>query len=69
MKKISYNPLWCTLINKGIKNKTDLKTLAGISPATLAKLSKDQEVSMSVLVKLSTALNVPLADIVETTEE
>lgn len=69
MKKISYNPLWRTLIDKGIKNKTDLKTLASISPATLAKLSKDQEVSMSVLVKLSTALNAPLADIVEITEE
>lgn len=69
MKKISYNPLWKTLIDKGIKNRTELKTLAGISPATLAKLSKNQEVSMTVLVKLSTALNVPLSKIVETTEE
>lgn len=69
MKKISYNPLWVTLISKGIKNRTELKTLAGISPGTLAKLSKDQEVSMTVLVKLSTALDVPLSSIVETVEE
>lgn len=69
MKKISYNPLWVTLISKGIKNRTELKTLVGISPGTLAKLSKDQEVSMSVLIKLSTALDVPLSSIVETIEE
>ena len=25
MKKISYNPLWVTLISKGIKNRTELK--------------------------------------------
>ena len=42
MKKISYNPLWVTLINKGIKKKTDLITLAGISSGTLAKMSKEQ---------------------------
>ena len=69
MKKISYNPLWVTLISKGIKNRTELKTLVGISPGTLAKLSKDQVVSMSVLIKLSTALDVPLSSIVETIEE
>ena len=69
MKKISYNPLWKCLIDKGIKNRTELKTLAGISPGTLAKLSKDQEVSMTVLVKLSSALDVPLSEIVETIEE
>lgn len=67
MKKISYDPLWVTLIRKGIKNKTEL--LNFISPGTLAKLSKDQEVSMSVLIKLSTALDVPLSSIVETIEE
>ena len=69
MKKISYNPLWKTLIDKDINNRTELNTLAGISPGTLAKLSKDQEVSMTVLVKLSTALDVPLSSIVETIEE
>lgn len=69
MKKISYNPLWVTLITKGIKNRTELKNLIGISSGTLAKLSKDQEVSMNVLIKLSSALDVPLSSIVETIEK
>ena len=68
MKKISYNPLWVTLINKGIKKKTDLITLAGISSGTLAKMSKDQEVSMAVLLKICTALNVELSEVAEITE-
>ncbi|MBQ8860669.1 MAG: helix-turn-helix transcriptional regulator [Ruminococcus sp.] len=68
MKKISYNPLWVTLINKGIKKKTDLITLAGISSGTLAKMSKDQEVSMTVLLKICTALNVELSEVAEITE-
>ena len=65
MKKISYNPLWVTLIKKGIKNKTDLITLAGISSGTLAKMSKDQEVSMTVLLKICTTLNCGIEDIME----
>lgn len=65
MRKISYNPLWVTLIKKGIKNKTDLITLAGISSGTLAKMSKDQEVSMTVLLKICTALNCSIEDIME----
>ena len=60
MKKISYNPLWKTLIDKGIKNKTELIEMTGISSGTLAKMSKDQEVSMTVLLKICTALNVEL---------
>ena len=68
MKKISYNPLWVTLIKKGIKNKTDLITLAGISSGTLAKMSKDQEVSMTVLLKICTSLNVELSEVAEITE-
>jgi len=68
MKHISYTPLFKTLLDKGIKNKTDLIKIASISSGTLAKLSKDQEVSMTILVKICTALNVELADVVEITE-
>ena len=64
MKTISYNPLWKTLIDKGYK-KTDLLELAGIGRATLAKLSKNQEVSMAVLLKLCNGLNCELSDIAE----
>ena len=68
MKKISYNPLWKTLIDKGIKNKTELIEMTGISSGTLAKMSKDQEVSMAVLLKICTALNVNLSEVAEITE-
>ena len=68
MKKISYNPLWKTLIDKGIKNKTELIEMTGISSGTLAKMSKEQEVSMTVLLKICTALNVELSEVAEITE-
>lgn len=68
MKKISYRPLWKTLIDKDIKRRTDLIAIAGISSGTLAKMSKDQEVSMSVLVKICTALDIELSSVVEITE-
>ena len=64
MKQISYNPLWKTLIDKGY-NKTDLVEIAGIGRAPLAKLSKNQEVSMTVLLKICNALNCELSDIAE----
>ena len=64
MKQISYNPLWKTLIDKGYK-KTDLVKIAGIGRATLAKLSKNQEVSMAVLLKICNSLNCERADIAE----
>lgn len=59
----SYNPLWKLLIDKGYK-KTDLRALTGISTATLAKLSKNENVSMDVLDKLCNALDCGLEDIV-----
>ena len=59
----SYNPLWKLLIDKGYK-KTDLRALTGIGTATLAKLSKNENVSMEVLDKLCKALDCGLEDIV-----
>ena len=41
--------LWIRLIDKGIKNKTDLIPLAGISTNILAKLNKGEYVSMNSL--------------------
>ena len=64
MKTVSYNPLCKLLIYKGYK-KTDLLELANIGRGTLAKLSKNQEVSMTVLVKICTALNCELSDVAE----
>lgn len=61
---ISYNKLWKLLIDKGIK-KTELKTLAGVSTNVIAKLGKNDPVSMETLAKICTALKCDIADIVE----
>ncbi len=61
--KITYKKLWKLLIDRNMK-KVDLLELARISTSTLAKLGKDEYVSMDALVKISTALNVDIGDIV-----
>ena len=68
MKTISYKPLWKTLIDRDVKNRTELLEKAKIGRGTLAKLSKNQEVIMTVLLKLCNALNCELSGIVEITE-
>jgi len=45
--------------------KRDLQETAGISSSSIAKLSKNNYVSMDVLVKVCTALNVDFADVIE----
>lgn len=41
----NYRKLWILLIEKGIKNKSDLIPLAGISTNVLAKMNKGEYVS------------------------
>ena len=61
----SYKKLFKMLIDREMKSK-DLAARAGISPATLAKMKKDgATVSSDVLVKICTALECKLDDIVE----
>ncbi len=61
----SYKKLFKLLIDREMKIK-DLATQAGISQATLAKMKKDgTTVSSDVLVKICTALNCTMNDIVE----
>ena len=64
MKKISYNKLWKLLIDKNMK-KIDLKEVAGISSASLAKLGKNQPVTLEVLMKICEALNTNIGEIIE----
>ena len=65
---ISYNKLWKLLIDRGIK-KTELRTLAGVSTNVIAKLGKNEPVSMETLAKICTALNCDISDIVEMTKD
>lgn len=62
--KACYKKLWKLLIDKNIK-RTDLKRLAGISSASLAKLGKDENVSMDILQKLCKALDCNIGDIMD----
>ena len=50
--KMSYNKLWKLLIDKQMK-KSDLRKKAGISSSSLAKLTKDENVTTEVLAKIS----------------
>lgn len=61
---VDYKKLWIRLIDKGIKNKTELIPLAGISTNILAKLSKGEFISMESLKKLCIALDCDIGDIV-----
>ena len=54
---VDYKKLWIRLIDRGIKNKTELIPLAGISTNILAKLSKGEFISMESLKKICIALD------------
>ena len=61
---ISFNKLFKLLIDRRIK-KTELAALAGFSGNTLAKLSKNEYVSLEVIVKICKVLNVKVDDIMD----
>ncbi len=65
---ISYKKLWKLLIDKDMR-KEDLRLKAGISTSTMAKLGKNENVNTDMLVKICSALNCDIADIMEITEE
>ena len=60
----NFNPLWKLLIDKGMK-KTDLIEAVGISRSTLAKMGKNEYVSMEVLDRICNYLNCDISDIIE----
>ena len=61
---VSYKKLWKLLIDMDIKKK-DLSAKAGVSPATITKMGKGGHVTTEVLVKICTALDCTMNDIVE----
>lgn len=60
----SYNKLWKILIDRKI-TKTEMRKQTGITTNMLAKMGKDEPVSMETLAKICVALNCTLDDIVE----
>jgi DNA-binding Xre family transcriptional regulator len=65
---VSYSKLWKILIDQKM-SKADLRKKADISPNTMTKLNKDEEVAMSILGKICKTLNVDYGDIMEYVDE
>lgn len=61
---ISYNKLWKLLVDKGMKKK-DLKEVTGISATIIAKLGRNENVTTDTLLKICTALNCNISDIMD----
>ncbi len=61
---VSYNKLWKLLIDKGI-TKTEMRKRVGISTNVLAKMGKNETVSMETLVRIATVMECGLDDIIE----
>ena len=61
---ISYKPLWHQLLSAGM-NKTEFRLQVGITTTTLARLGKDEYVSMEVIDKICTNLGCAVDDILE----
>ena len=61
---VSYKKLWHMLIERDMLKK-DLREMACISPASMAKLSKGENVNTDTLAKICKALNCNISDIMD----
>ena len=60
---ISYNNMWKLLIDKGL-NKGELRQLTGISSSTMAKMTNNEPVTISVLEKICEKLECDFPDLI-----
>ena len=65
---ISYKKLWKLLIDRDMKKK-DLIAKSGISQSSVTKLGHNESVSTDIIVKICTALECDLTDIMELVPE
>lgn len=65
---VSYKKLWKLLIDKDMKKK-DLQKKAGISWASVTKMSKGEVVGTEILMKVCKTLHCDIGDIVEFIED
>ena len=63
---LRFNRLWKLLIDRDM-TRTEMRLAAGISASTLAKLSKGEDVTTTILKRICDTLNCRLEDIVEYT--
>ena len=63
--KVSYNKLWKLLIDMNL-NKTKLREMTQMSPNTMAKLGKNETISMDIILRICEVLKCDVGDIMET---
>ena len=61
---VSYKPLWKLLIDRDM-TKADLRRLSGISPQTLTRMGRGDEISLNLLNKICAALKCDYSDVIE----
>ena len=61
---VSYIKLWKLLLDKKLK-RVDLKKEANISSSTLAKLGKDEYVSMEIMERICESLDADIGDVMQ----
>ena len=61
---VSYNKLWKLLIDRKM-SKADLRRAANIAPNTMTKLNRDEEVSLSVLMRICGVLQVNIGEVMD----
>lgn len=66
--RVSYKKLWVLLAEREM-SQVKLRKLAGIAPATFTKLRKNQEVALSILMKIAEVLDCDAGDIMSFTKE
>ena len=64
---VNYNKLWKLLIDRGM-TKTDLRLATDMSTTTLAKLGKNETVSMDIMLRICSTLNCSFDDVMDLTE-
>ena len=64
---VSYNKLWKLFIDKGM-TKTDLRIRTDMSTSTLAKMSKNEVVSMDIMLRICDVLECNVGDIMDVTK-
>ena len=61
---ISYQPLWNTLKERGMR-KEDLRLTAGLTTNMIANMGKGKNISMETLVRICEALNCGIMNVIK----
>lgn len=66
--KVNYKKLWVLCAEREM-SKAELRKKAGLSSATFTKLRKNQEVNLSVLLKIADVMNCDAGEMMEFVKE